>query len=76
MTLSKSRTSGSSSLPDHENGQSLTASAGSVELVNDWKDIQASGAGLELPVPVDPAGRSAFDMTGGRTDRSKRTDCY
>ena len=55
----KPRTSGSSSLPDHDNGQSLTVSAGPVEFVNDRKDVHACSVGLELPVPVDPAGRLA-----------------
>jgi hypothetical protein len=53
----KTRTSGSSSLPKRYNLQSLTVNR--IEFVNDRKDVHASGAGLELPVPVNPAGRLA-----------------
>jgi hypothetical protein len=55
----KIRASVSPSLADYNNGQSLTANAGPVELVDDRNDIVAGRAGLELPVPVDPAGRLA-----------------
>jgi len=55
----KIRASGSPSLADYNNGQSLTANARPVELVDDRNDIVAGRAGLELPVPVDPAGRLA-----------------